>query len=126
MIPCLHPIVNYSGENHRHLQDAPAQTGCRPTRRRCPRLHPLTTIRVHYNTGLANSIWIRGSQYPFWWDDGRSMRWTTGDVWVWETTNIGEGTQFEFKPLKNDTTWSQGNNFWSRGGLTVEIYPSFP
>jgi glycosidase len=84
------------------------------------------TIRVVYDVGLGNSIYIRGSTSPLSWSSGQQASWTAGDVWVWETTSIGEGTQFEFKPLKNDTTWSQGNNYWSRGGLTVEIYPSFP
>ena len=39
---------------------------------------------------------------------------------------LRRGTQREMWEESNDTTWSQGNNYWSRGGLTVEIYPSFP
>jgi hypothetical protein len=81
---------------------------------------------VHYDVGFGNSIYIRGSTAPLSWGSGQQASWTAGNVWTWETTGIGAGSAFEFKPLKNDTTWSQGNNYGSRGGLTVEIYPSFP
>jgi glycosidase len=85
----------------------------------------LTTVRVHYNAGHENSIWIRGGEYPFWWTEGRAMRWTTGDIWEWETERIGEGITVAVKPLINDYTWSVGSNFVITGGETVDIYPSF-
>jgi len=85
----------------------------------------LTTIRVHYNAGFGNSIWIRGDTYPFWWDKGREARWTDGDVWVWETERIPSGETFEFKPFINDYTWSVGNNYIGTGGTTIDVYPVF-
>lgn len=85
----------------------------------------VTTIRVHYNAGVGNSIWIRGDTYPFWWDRGRAARWTDGDVWLWETERIPAGQPFEFKPLINDYTWSVGNNYTGLGGQTIDIYPVF-
>jgi len=85
----------------------------------------LTTIRVHYNAGFGNSVWIRGDTYPFWWDKGREARWTDGDVWVWETERIPSGETFEFKPLINDYTLSVGNNYIGTGGTTIDIYPVF-
>lgn len=55
----------------------------------------------------------------------KPMTLTEGNVWVYETTAIDEATSFEFKPLRNGTDWSLGNNYWSRGGETIEVYPGF-
>lgn len=85
----------------------------------------LTRIRVHYNVGQGNSIWIRGDTYPFRWDRGRAARWTSGDVWEWETERIPAGASFQFKPLVNDYTWSIGGNFTGIGGQTIDVYPAF-
>lgn len=85
----------------------------------------LTTIRVHYNAGLGNSVWLRGDTYPFWWDRGRKARWTEGDVWVWETERVPVGETFQLKPLINDYTWSVGDNITVTGGSTIDIYPTF-
>jgi len=84
------------------------------------------TIRTIYDVGTGNSIYVRGSVTPLNWNSGQPAAWTEGNVWVYETTGIGEDAQFEFKPLKNDTIWSQGDNYWGRGGMTIEIYPTFP
>lgn len=85
----------------------------------------VTTIRVHYNAGFGNTVWIRGDTYPFWWDQGRAARWTSGDVWEWETERIPAGATFQFKPLINDYTWSVGSNFTGTGGQTIDVYPLF-
>lgn len=84
-----------------------------------------TIIRVHYNVGYGNTMYLRGSDYPLWWDDGRAMRNTAADCWEFEIERIPNGTTFEFKPLINDTTWSQGNNYTVTGGSTIDIYPTF-
>lgn len=68
---------------------------------------------------------VRGSVAPLSWDSNLSTMLTEGNVWVYETTSIGETTQFEWKPLRNGTDWPTGGNNWSRGGQTVEVYPSF-
>lgn len=83
------------------------------------------TIRVYRDVGQGNSIYVRGSVAPLSWDAGQQATWTPQNSWVWETSQIGESSAFEFKPLINDTTWSLGDNFWSRGGMTVEVYPDF-
>lgn len=85
----------------------------------------LTTVRIHYNAGYGNTIWVRGDTYPFWWDKGRAARWTPGDVWVWETERLSPGQTVQVKPLVNDYTWSVGNNYIITGGTTVDIYPVF-
>lgn len=81
------------------------------------------TLRVVY--GGASTMAVRGSVSPLSWSSNSSMTATEGNVWVWETTSIGETTQFEWKPLRNGTDWSLGGNYWARGGETVEVYPSF-
>ncbi len=80
-------------------------------------------LRVVY--GGAATMAVRGSVSPLSWSSNSSMTATEGNVWVWETTSIGETTQFEWKPLRNGTDWSLGGNYWARGGETVEVYPSF-
>ena len=90
-----------------------------------PPARTVTTIRVHYDVGLGNTMYLRGSDYPLTWDSGRSMLNVSSDVWVYETERISKGESFELKPLINDTTWSSGNNYTVVGGETIDIYPNF-
>ncbi|WP_313131908.1 alpha-amylase family glycosyl hydrolase [Anaerocolumna sp.] len=90
-----------------------------------PPAKTITTIRVHYDVGLGNTMYLRGGIYPLWWDKGRSMLNISSDVWVYEIERYAAGEVFEFKPLINDTTWSIGNNFIGVGGQTIDIYPNF-
>jgi glycosidase len=85
----------------------------------------VTTIRVHYDTGLGNTMYLRGNGYPMSWNSGKAMLNISSDVWVYEIERYDEGEQFEFKPLINDTNWSSGNNYIGVGGDTIDIYPSF-
>jgi glycosidase len=84
-----------------------------------------TTVRVHYNVGVGNSISIRGDTYPFTWTAGRGARNTASDVWEFQLERIPDGTTFEFKPLINDSTWSTGSNYTGTGGDTIDVYPTF-
>ncbi len=90
-----------------------------------PPARNLTTIKVHYNAGYGNALWIRGSAYPFWWDTGRAMRNLGTNVWQWQTERIPAGTTVDVKPLLNDYTWADGANTTVTGGTTVDIYPTF-
>ena len=65
----------------------------------------VTTIRVHYDSGLGNNI--------------------SNDVWIYEIERYDVGKRFEFKPMINDNTWSQGNNYIGTGGQTIDVYPNF-
>lgn len=85
----------------------------------------VTTIRVHYDTGYGNDMYLRGSSYPLWWDSGRKMYNVNSDTWVYEIERIPFGETIEFKPLINDTTWSSGENYVVTGGQTIDIYPNF-
>ncbi|MDK2808963.1 MAG: cyclomaltodextrin glucanotransferase [Clostridiales bacterium] len=90
-----------------------------------PPAKTITTIRVHYDVGLGNTMYLRGDSYPLWWNTGRSMLNVSSDVWVYEIERYDAGETFEFKPLINDTTWSSGNNYTGVGGQTIDIYPTF-
>ena len=85
----------------------------------------VTTIRVHYDVGLGNTMYLRGDEYPLKWDLGRSMLNVSSDCWVYETERIPAGETFEFKPLINNETWSSGLNFTGTGDTTIDIYPTF-
>jgi len=84
-----------------------------------------TTIRVQYDVGYGNNMYIRGSVSPLSWTQGVAATWTTGNVWVYTTTDIPAGQTFEFKPLINDAIWSTGSNFTGVGGQTITITPNF-
>ncbi len=86
-----------------------------------------TTFRVHYDAGWGNNITIRGSipQLNNWQAPGRAGTWTEGNVWVYDTTDIPEGTEFEWKPLINDETWGVSDNYKGVGGQTMDEYPEF-
>lgn len=90
-----------------------------------PMTPTITKIRVHYDVGYGNTMYLRGNTYPLWWDTGRKMRNVSSDVWEFEIERIPSGDTLEFKPLINNSTWSTGNNYTVTGGQTVDIYPSF-
>ena len=85
----------------------------------------VTTIRVHYDTGYGNKMYLRGDSYPLTWGEGREMLNASSDVWTYETERIPENCEFEFKAMFNDQKWSTGMNYKGYGGKTVDIYPSF-
>lgn len=85
----------------------------------------VTTIRVHHNAGLGNSIFVRGDEYPLWWNQGRGAHNEGSNLWTWKTERIPAGEAFEFKALINDSQWSNGNNYVGTGGQTIDIYPNF-
>jgi len=86
-----------------------------------------TTFRVHYDVGWGNNITIRGSipQLNNWQAPRKACTWTEGNIWVYETTGIPEGAEFEWKPLINDELWSVGDNYKGIGGQTMVEYPEF-
>lgn len=87
---------------------------------------PVTTkIRVHYDVGYGNYMFVRGEDYPLRWDKGRIMRNISSDVWEFEMERIEPGETVEFKALINDETWSTEDNYTVTGGETIDIYPKF-
>ena len=84
-----------------------------------------TTIKVCYDCGYGNTMYIRGDTSPLSWSTGVAMTWTTGNLWVYTTTSMASGKSFEFKVLKNNTTWSTGANFSGTSGTTTTVTPTF-
>ncbi|QBY10283.1 alpha-amylase [Deinococcus metallilatus] len=85
----------------------------------------VTKVRVHYNVGMGNSVFLRGATYPLWWNQGRGMHNEGADLWTWQTERLLPGQCVDYKPLINDTSWSTGSNYNVCVGQTVDIYPNF-
>ncbi|GAA5047899.1 hypothetical protein GCM10023259_023010 [Thermocatellispora tengchongensis] len=90
-----------------------------------PAFPTLTTIRVHKDVGYGNKVTIRGSAAPLSWTAGQDCANRASDLWVCTVAGIPSGTSFQYKPLINDTTWSQGGDYTTTGGSTVDITPTF-
>ncbi|MBI2569118.1 MAG: alpha/beta hydrolase [Candidatus Schekmanbacteria bacterium] len=82
------------------------------------------TVRVHYDTGLGNAITLRGDVAPLSWTSSAATTWTTGNVWVWNSSTSMPA--FAFKPLLNDEQWSVGANYQvPAGDPVVDVFPFF-
>src|SRR5690349_6386426 len=60
-----------------------------------------TEIRVHYDTGLGNSITLRGDGAGLSWDVGQPCQWTEGDTpgcSVWSCVVQATTGELSFKP----------------------------
>ncbi len=90
-----------------------------------PPVKNVTKIVIHADVGLGNTAYVRGSSYPLTWDAGRSAFNVNSNTWEIEFERIPAGQKFEFKILKNDKTWSTGNNFVGTGGAVTEVSPTF-
>ncbi|MFI6480572.1 alpha-amylase family glycosyl hydrolase [Nonomuraea sp. NPDC050663] len=90
-----------------------------------PTFPTLTTVRVHKDAGYGNKITIRGSVAPLSWSTGQDCANKAADLWLCTVVGIASGTSLQYKPLLNDTTWSQGGNYTTTGGSTVDVYPTF-
>ena len=105
--------------------EAKVYTAGAPSSTYTPPARTVTTINVHYNVGLGNSISVRGDTGPFRWDRGIAARNIAADVWQYQLERIPAGQTFQFKPLVNDTSYSLGSNYTATGGATVDIFPTF-
>lgn len=92
-----------------------------------PGQDPTTTvIRVHYDTGFGNSIYIRGNAGGLSGAEGTAAQWTTGNVWELRLT-VPAGQEFSFWPLVNDypDLPAAGAPFTGHGGEVIDVYPNF-
>jgi alpha-amylase len=92
---------------------------------------PWTVLRARYDVGWGRNLYVRGNKPPLSWSKGIKMRWTTGNVWVWETDHYPADTELGFKVLIDDKNWEiiDGQplkNHKAKGGTTTEITPQFP
>ncbi|MDR1528388.1 MAG: hypothetical protein LBS22_02265 [Puniceicoccales bacterium] len=76
------------------------------------------------NIGFGNRLYIRGDGCGLSWNKGIAMKYANNDRWQWECKNVPPKTNFEFKVLINDETWSAGENYTATNKNT-EICPTF-
>ncbi len=92
-----------------------------PTKRKAP---TLSRIKVYYDVGFKNSLYIRGEGAGLSWEKGVELRNEGHDLWVWETKQSSNNVQF--KVLVNDQEFEVGTNHELSKGSTFEYTPSFP
>lgn len=83
-----------------------------------------TTIRIHYDAGYGNVLFIRGDTKPLDWKFGQRCENVDANTWVFETERPVNG-KINFKILVNDHVWEKGENRAVSVGETVEVYPGF-
>ncbi|MBX3467246.1 MAG: hypothetical protein KF878_10160 [Planctomycetes bacterium] len=77
-----------------------------------------TVVRVQKDVGWGRRVTVRGEAAPLAWARGLDARWTAGDVWVFETTDLLEDV-LVWKPLVDDRTWYPGADLRVRRGETL-------
>jgi N-acetylneuraminic acid mutarotase len=82
-----------------------------------------TVVRIHYDAGWGNRLALRGDQHPLSWGKGVACRWTPGNIWEWETTDL-DG-RFTFQVFFNDQKGMQDGARPGRAGRIIDIYPRF-
>lgn len=79
-----------------------------------------TVLRVQRDTGWGHHVTVRGAAAPLGWQRGQAARWTAGNVWVFETTDLLEEV-LAWKPLIDDQGWLAGPDLRVRRGETQTI-----
>ncbi|MCO5170704.1 MAG: hypothetical protein M9894_30610 [Planctomycetes bacterium] len=77
-----------------------------------------TVVRVQRDVGWGRALTVRGAAAPLAWDRGQAARWSPGNVWVFETTDLLEDV-LVWKPLVDDRTWYPGHDLRVRRGETL-------
>lgn len=80
-------------------------------------------LRVQRNVGWGRRITVRGAAAPLGWERGQAARWTPGDLWVFETTDLLEDV-LAWKPLVDDQARPPDPDLRVRRGETRTI--TFP
>lgn len=86
---------------------------------------PTDVVRTRLSA-KTDATWLafRGDTSPMSWDKGYpGVKEGTG--WRIVLTEFSKTTEFQWKVLKTDSVWENGNNHTCHGGDTVEITPSF-
>jgi hypothetical protein len=83
-----------------------------------------TVVRVQRRVAFGERVTLRGDRPPFSWGRGVDCRWTPGDLWVFETTEL-LSPDARWKPLVDDRRWLPGTDLTLRRGetTTVTFYP---
>lgn len=88
-----------------------------------PKTTGITRVKVHFNCGFNNNLYIRGQGANLSWEKGHLLKNVKADEWLWETTT--PFTRGEFKILLNDKDYEQGENHIIRNGDNFEFTPHF-
>lgn len=84
---------------------------------------PTTQIKIIYNVGFPNNLFIRGQGAGLSWEKGIQLKNIREDEWLWETNEIFPSCQF--KLLINDSQYENGDNHEIRCGSSIEFSPHF-
>lgn len=85
---------------------------------------PQTIIKVHYDVGWGNQIYIRGNVSPLNWQWGQKCENISFNIWQCIIERPID-TELEFKVLINDCNWEMGKNHYIKNGNKIDIYPCF-
>ncbi|HEY1848766.1 MAG TPA: CBM20 domain-containing protein [Opitutaceae bacterium] len=81
------------------------------------------TLIAKVDVGFGNSVYIRGDQPYLHWEKGIPLGNIAGDRW--EIVLTGVERPFQFKFLRNNEGWSEGENFTASPGDTITLTPVF-
>ena len=79
-----------------------------------------TRVVAKVDLGWGNSLYIRGEGAGLSWDKGVAMSNATNDEWTLDLSGSAQ-----FKLVRNDCDWSQGDNFVAKAGKSVVVTPIF-
>jgi hypothetical protein len=84
---------------------------------------PKSQIRINYDVGYANILYLRGQGAGLSWNKGLKLTNVKADEWIWESSE--PFTSCEFKVLINDKEYEQGDNHTLTCGASMQYTPHF-
>ncbi len=88
-----------------------------------PKARCASKVKIKYDVGFSNILFIRGSGAGLSWDRGVELQNVSPDEWVWEVS--GPFQDCEFKVLINDQCFEEGENHHIAKGQCMEYTPNF-
>lgn len=82
-----------------------------------------TCVRIHYDVGFENSLFLRGQGGGLNWERGKQLKNVGPSEWLWETAS--QFDEAEFKVLINDNHFEDGENHKLQCGSEVHYTPRF-
>ena len=87
---------------------------------------PVAVTRLRAEGAQAeSSLWVRGDTAPLSWTQGWPAHLDASGRWTLVLTEIANGTPFQYKFLRDDTDWQQGDDASGVGGQDHVITPTF-
>ncbi|MGF1483404.1 MAG: hypothetical protein ACFBZ8_03465 [Opitutales bacterium] len=84
---------------------------------------PVTTVIAQCDVGWGNAVYLRGEGGGLSWEKGVPME-HTDEGWIWSSQSVTGSITFKF--LRNDETWSDGEDLTVLAGGTSVSSPGFP